>query len=119
MYHRYLRNEQGQYRRQTVPDPPAEKPSLPQTIPLMPTPPPRQDFPPPPPRQDFPPPPPRLRDNDHAPPPNFQLPFLSRLFPNMDAGDLLLLMILLLLLSEGNEDASSMAMTLAIFLFLQ
>ena len=37
----------------------------------------------------------------------------------MDNGDILLLLILLLLISEGNEDATSVIMTLAIFLFLQ
>ena len=110
MYHRYLRNEQGQYRRESVPDPLPERTPQAQMHPTA---------APPPSRPEVSPPPPRLRDNDHAPAPNFQLPFLSRFFPNMDAGDLLLLMILLLLLSEGNEDASSMAMTLAIFLFLQ
>lgn len=50
---------------------------------------------------------------------NFPLPFLKKLLPNMDGGDLLVLLILLLLLSEGNEDSDSVVMTLAIFLFLQ
>ena len=48
-----------------------------------------------------------------------RLPFLDRLLPGADNGDLLLLLILLLLLSDGNEDSQSVALTLAIFLFLQ
>lgn len=55
-----------------------------------------------------------------APPQSdFPLPFLKKLLPNMDSGDLLVLLILLLLLAEGNEDSDSIVMTLAIFLFLQ
>lgn len=114
MYHRYLRNEQGEYRRQTVPDPPRRSPMPP---------------PPPAPKEEPPAPPPRLADDsvssrrreeaDRAPAPEYQLPILNKLFPDMDQGDLLLLLIMLLLLSEGNEDASGMIMTLAIFLFLQ
>lgn len=55
------------------------------------------------------------------PPPAAPLPvpFLEKLFPGMDSGDLLLLLIMLLLLSEGTEDAVSTVMTLAIFLILQ
>ena len=110
MYHRYLRNEQGIYQRQTVPDPP--KPHSPKPEP-------------PAPRKELPPPihdpelSRRRAEADHAPAPEYGIPFLSKLFPNMDQGDLLLLLIMVLLLSEGNEDASSMAMTLAIYLFLQ
>ena len=52
-------------------------------------------------------------------PPKAQLPFLKKLLPNMDSGDILVLLILLLLLAEGNEDSDSVVMTLAIFLFLQ
>lgn len=108
MYHRYQPTENGQYRRQTVPD--APKPS----------PPPRRE-------QEAPshhaPPPPvtpsHVPKPEHAPAPHFQLPFLEKLLPNMDQGDLLLLLIMLLLISEGNEDSSSVVMTLAIFLFLQ
>lgn len=47
------------------------------------------------------------------------MPFLERLLPNADNGDLLVILILLLLLAEGSEDSSSMVLTLAIFLFLQ
>lgn len=50
---------------------------------------------------------------------NFPLPFLKKLLPNMDGGDILVLLILLLLLSEGDEDSDCVVMTLAIFLFLQ
>lgn len=51
--------------------------------------------------------------------PRFPIPFLEKLLPNMDGGDLLVLLILLLLLAEGNEDSSSVVTTLAIFLFLR
>ena len=67
-----------------------------------------------PPRPTVPP-----QDSSVLPPPRFQLPFLEKLLPNADNGDLLLLLIMLLLLSEGNDDSSSVVMTLAIFLFLQ
>lgn len=141
MYHRYLRNEQGEYRRQTVPDPPRS------------TPPPQRQNISPVSGQDAshgreiygaahgsaqadgqsgrnvaqnaasPEPKPDLRQQreaaDHAPAPDYGIPFLGKLFPGMDQGDLLLLLIMLLLLSEGNEDANAMAMTLAIYLFLQ
>ncbi len=112
MYHRYMPTENGQFQRQTLPDKP------------------RQERRPPPPKEHTPPPkaeaprqeePPKLpHENPNAfPPPKFQLPFLEKLLPDMDSGDLLLLVIMLLLLSEGNEDSSSVVMTLAIFLFLQ
>ena len=118
MYHRYQPGENGQFRRRSFPD---SKPS-----PLKPTSPPQ------------PPPLHTTHDTGHAhdftphkedaschgeteqmPPPRFQLPFLEKLLPNIDNGDLLLLLIMLLLLSEGNEESSSVVMTLAIFLFLQ
>ena len=49
----------------------------------------------------------------------FPLPFLEKLLPNADSGDILILLILLLLLAEGNEDSSTVTLTLMIFLFLQ
>lgn len=102
MYHRYLPNGNGQYRRQDVPErkpAPPPPPAAPEPIPVPP--------PPPPPPRSVPPPAP------------FPIPFLEKLFPGMDSGDLLLLLIMLLLLSEGTEDAVSTVMTLAIFLILQ
>lgn len=107
MYHRYMPDGNGQYRRQDVPD---RKPAPPQ--PPIPAPPQREPAPP------FSPPPPQ------SPPPLASLglnpvSFLEKLFPGMDSGDLLLLLIMLLLLSEGTEDAVSTVMTLAIFLILQ
>ena len=114
MYHRYMRNEQGQYQRKAVY---AEKPTPPQK------------------KENGPPAPPLLPEKRHeekgrpsaadrdkaasAPAPDFQLPFLTKLFPGMDQGDLLLLLIMILLISEGNEDASDLVLTLGIFLFLQ
>lgn len=108
MYHRYQPTENGQYRRQTVTDTPKSPPSPKEAQEA-----PSHRSPPPP------VPPPRVPKPDQAPAPHFQLPFLEKLLPNMDQGDLLLLLIMLLLISEGNEDSSSVVMTLAIFLFLQ
>lgn len=112
MYHRYLRNEQGEYRRQTVPDPPRQPQAAPPST-----------KPVPPPLSPSQPPEPDLKrhreEANSAPAPDYGIPFLGKLFPGMDQGDLLLLLIMLLLLSEGNEDANAMAMTLAIYLFLQ
>lgn len=99
MYHRYQPDGSGQYRRQTLPDPPRKPPQQPSKPPV------------PPPRQ---PPPQKPPDA-----PCFRLPILEKLLPGCDGGDLLILLILLLLLSEGAEESSSVAMTLAIFLFLQ
>ena len=133
MYHRYQPSENGQFRRQTVPDSPPKSTSSSRTEqkPLsfqstehrpehQSSTSQRRDH-----GQSAPSPvhtptyrPPR-QDADHTPPPRFQLPFLEKLLPNMDNGDLLLLLIMLLLISEGNEESSSVVMTLAIFLFLQ
>lgn len=107
MYHRYMPTGNGQYRRQDIPD---RKPAPP-VPPTMPAPEPPIPPPPPmPPPIPAPPPPPR---------PPLPIPFLEKLLPGVDSGDLLLLLIMLLLLSEGTEDATSVVMTLAIFLMLQ
>ena len=112
MYHRYQPMGNGRFQRQTVPSPlPRQQEQSRQEKPTSPhpqSPPPPQ--PSPPPQRGAPPP---------AEAPNFHLPFLEKLLPGMDNGDILLLLILLLLLSEGNEDATSVIMTLTIFLFLQ
>ena len=110
MYHRYLPNGNGQYRRQDVPERKPAPPPPPPPIPPEPRP-----VPPPPPRPTPPVPP----QPPIPPPAPFPIPFLEKLFPGMDSGDLLLLLIMLLLLSEGTEDAVSTVMTLAIFLILQ
>ena len=52
-------------------------------------------------------------------PMRIRISILEKLLPGMDGGDVLVLLILLLLISEGNEDSSSVIMTLAIFLFMQ
>ncbi|MBQ3355918.1 MAG: hypothetical protein IJG45_02215 [Oscillospiraceae bacterium] len=115
MYHRYMPTGNGQYRRQDIPDrkpvpspPPVVSASSPPPPPAPPAP-----VPTPPP---MPAPPPPIAPGSAAPLP---IPFLEKLFPGMDSGDLLLLLIMLLLLSEGTEDAVSAVMTLAIFLILQ
>lgn len=112
MYHRYMPAGNGQYRRQDVPDRKPAPPAPPQPKPMA-APPPQ---PPAPPVSPAPPPPPMPAPAPAAPLP---VPFLEKLFPGMDSGDLLLLLIMLLLLSEGTQDAVSAVMTLAIFLILQ
>ena len=51
--------------------------------------------------------------------PRLRIPILDKLLPDFDTGDLLLLLILLLLISDGNEDSTSLMLTIAIFLFMQ
>ena len=120
MYHRYQPMGNGRFQRQTVPSPlPRQQEQSRQEKPTSPHP----QSPPPPYPQSPPPPQPSPPPQRGAPPPaeapNFHLPFLEKLLPGMDNGDILLVLILLLLLSEGNEDSASVIMTLAIFLFLQ
>lgn len=120
MYHRYMPTGNGQYRRQDVPErrPAPQQPKpvpQPQTPAPPPMPAPSSPPPVPPPMPPHPPAPPKP-SGEAAPLP---IPFLEKLFPGMDSGDLLLLLIMLLLLSEGTEDAVSVVMTLAIFLMLQ
>ena len=125
MYHRYMPNANGQYRRQTVQE---AKPT--------PCPPDRNATP----KRDAPTehreskkeplrecapgiaPPPAQKDC----PPREQAPIgkqsqssaLSVLFPGIDSGDLLLLALLLLLIAEGTEEAAPMILTLALALIL-
>ncbi len=111
MYNRYSPGPGGQYQRRQIPQPERRPPEPP--------PPPRPPAPPKPPTPPPAPPcaePPREASRPEA---CLRLPFLDRLLPGADNGDLLLLLILLLLLSDGNEDSQSVALTLAIFLFLQ
>ena len=113
MYHRYQPMGNGRFQRQTVPSPlPRPQEQSRQEKPTSPHP---QSPPPPHPQS----PPPQRSAPPPAEAPNFHLPFLEKLLPGMDNGDILLVLILLLLLSEGNEDSASVIMTLAIFLFLQ
>lgn len=108
MYHRYMPSGNGQYRRQDIPD---RKPEPPKP-PVPPSPPPMPVLPPPPKPEIS-----KSQPQNTAAP--YPVPFLEKLFPGMDSGDLLLLLIMLLLLSEGTEDSVSVVMTLAIFLILQ
>lgn len=127
MYNRYTPNSSGGYQRQSVPSPPPSRPPEPQHH-MEPHVPPEPPCPPEPPRRPEPSrpqdPPHRPEPSRHSEPPcsqpRFQIPLLNRLIPTgMDTGDLLALLIFLLLLSEGNEDSSTVILTLAIFLFLQ
>lgn len=117
MYHRYMPTGGGQYRRQDVPErkPAPAPPPPPSTPPIPPIPPPTPPDPVPPGSMPPPMPAPPMPPG----PAPLPLPFLDKLFPGMDSGDLLLLLIMLLLLSEGTDDAVSVVMTLAIFLMLQ
>lgn len=115
MYNRYTPNSSGGYQRQSVPSPPPPRPPEPPRHPEPPPPlkPPRPSEPPCPPE-------PPCHPEPLRPAERFQIPLLNRLIPaGMDTGDLLALLIFLLLLSEGNEDSSTVVLTLAIFLFLQ
>lgn len=103
MYNRYSPGPGGQYQRRQVPTPERRTQDSPQTPAPAPSAPPSSA------------PPRRAPDAAAA----LRLPFLDKLLPGADNGDLLLLLILLLLLSDGNEDSQSVALTLAIFLFLQ
>lgn len=115
MYNRYSPGPGGQYQRRQISQPERRPPAPPATpqMPSSPKPPAPSPKPPAPPPCSEP-----LR-NMARPEACLRLPFLDRLFPGADNGDLLLLLILLLLLSDGNEDSQSVALTLAIFLFLQ
>ena len=132
MYHRYMPTENGQYQRKRVPD---ARPSPPAPQFREPKPPPKQQ-PEAHPNEPFPKQPPQPHPKEpSAPASGKQKPqnppaapgdpmrihssILEKLLPGMDGGDVLVLLILLLLISEGNEDASSVIMTLAIFLFMQ
>lgn len=136
MYNRYTPNTQGGFRRQTVPQE-REKPGAPapQTRNQAQSGPgaretsgpgggerPKADRAAPQPRRETPP------QTQSAPPvPRETVPtcsgdggnFLSGLLARFDRGDILVLLILLLLLMEGNEDSTTVVMTLAIYLMLQ
>lgn len=103
MYHRYSPTANGQFHREAVAE---RKPSPP---------PPRPPDTPPPCAPSFPPP----KKPPNAPPVQMPLTGFLPFLQGADSGDLLLLMILLLLMADGNEDSSTVALTLAIFLFLQ
>lgn len=137
MYHRYMPNANGQYRRQTVQEAkPAPCPSERNAAPKRDAPaergeprkePAREGAPeitPPPVRKNCPSKeqPSAQRDcpAKEQPPACRQVQggMLSALFPGMDSGDLLLLALLLLLISEGTEDAAPTILTLALALIL-
>ena len=121
MYNRYTPTPSGQYQRKPVGQP--ERRSSPE---------PRQEHHSPAPQQ----PPSKLPFPGEAPPlwssspqpgceerkgkSKLRIPFLDKLLPDFDTGDLLVLLILLLLMVDGeDEDSTSIMLTIAIFLFLQ
>ena len=125
MYHRYMPNANGQYRRQTVQEvKPAPCPPDRNAAPKRETPTecrePKKEtlrectpgVAPPPPRKDCPP----VGQAPIGKQPRSSA--LSVLFPGVDSGDLLLLALLLLLLGEGTEEAAPMILTLALALIL-
>ena len=121
MYHRYMPNANGQYRRQTVqeakptPCPPDRNAAPKRDAPTEHREPKQaslQGCAPPPAQKDCPP-------REQAPKcKQAQNSALSVLFPGTDSGDLLLIALLLLLISEGNEDAAPTILTLALALIL-
>lgn len=119
MYSRYIPNDHGVYRRQTVQTP---QPSAPLRPPSPPPPAPPPNPQPPPPRPQPPPPKPQSPPQKpcREPPKRTLSELFSGLLPqNMDTGDLLVLLICLLILLDGEEDGTAVVLTLAIFLFLQ
>lgn len=125
MYHRYMPNANGQYRRQTVqeakptPCPPDRNAAPERSVPKEACAPKeassRECTPestPPPARKECPP-------KEQAPKCKpAQSSALSTLFPGIDSGDLLLLALLLLLISEGTDDTAPTILTLALALIL-
>lgn len=125
MYHRYMPNANGQYRRQTVQETkPTPRPSEKNAAPKQDTPaevcepknaPARECAPEKKPasmRKDAP---------ERETPPacrSARSGIRPMLFSGTDSGDLLLLALLLLLISEGNEDAGPTVLTLALALIL-
>ena len=125
MYHRYMPNANGQYRRQTVqeakpaPCPPDRNAAPKQNAPAQ------RCEPKEAPARECPPgiTPPSARKDctpKEQPPACRQPQSIARpaLFADMDSGDLLLLALLLLLITEGNEDAGPTILTLALALIL-
>lgn len=113
MYNRYMPTGNGQFQRQTVPGSPQPGKTESKNKPKPEEPPKRQQAA----EKSCTPSTPEASRRDSTPRP--AIPFLNRLLPGMDSGDMLVVLILLLLLMEGNEDSTSVIMTLAIFLFLQ
>lgn len=125
MYHRYMPNANGQYRRQTVqeakptPCPPDRNAAQKRDAPAEQREPKKEPL-----RECAPGITPPLARKEC--PPREQAPAgkqsqggaLSVLFPGIDSGDLLLLALLLLLISEGTEDAAPTILTLALALIL-
>lgn len=93
MYNRYIRNDDGAYRR--VPH--QESPPLPES------------------REE--PPPPRQRETVRSQADGFLRKLLDRLkLEDVDTGDLLLLLLLLLLFSEGEDEELLIALGLLLLL---
>lgn len=102
VYHRYMQNENGQFERRRVPEPPRPPSGEPEEN-----------------RECFRAGASGAGSRSRNPQPPLQLPSLQNLLAGRDRGDLLVILILLLLLGEGNEESSTVVMTLAIFLLLQ
>lgn len=140
MYNRYVRDENGSYRRISVEEPlslgrssPAElafdalypppPPTSPQTDP--PPPPPKPPEPPmepnrhhhpPPPHPPAPEPPPHRPPPGSPPPPPFSLGPLLQQMGDVDSGDLLLLFLLLMLFQKGADEELVIALGLLLIL---
>lgn len=96
MYNRYIPQNDGSYRKRTVPEPPRGYPPKSEAPPFMP-----------------PPPPPRGQ------PPRQAGSFLKSLLPvGLDTEDLLILVLLLLMSGDCREDNQLPLLTLALYLLL-
>ena len=121
MYNRYIREPDGSYRRNRMPEPPVPRPpvSVPQeehsTVPAPCPPPPESPaWQPAPPRR---PPPPK--NNRKPQEPAGIGSFLKQLLPgNFDTEDLMIVLLLLLMSGDCREDQNTALLTLVLYLFL-
>ena len=111
MYNRYILQNDGTHRRNTIPDParPRPQPRPPRhEDPCQPPPPPKRDSPPPPKRRPCP-----AQQGGSA------FSFLKNLLPgDFDTGDLMIVLLLILMAGDCQEDQNWAWLTLALYLFL-
>lgn len=111
MYNRYILQNDGTHRRNSIPDParPHPKPRPPQHE--------EKPSPPPPPRHE--PQQPHKRRPCPARQDTNALSFLKNLLPgDFDTGDLMIVLLLILMAGDCQEDQNWAWLTLALYLFL-
>jgi len=111
MYNRYIPQNDGSYRRRSIPDPTgrhaAQKPSA------------RCEAGPKPEQECSPPPPPPQKTPCSGKQNGSALGFLKNLLPgDFDTGDLLIVLLLILMAGDCQEDQNWAWLTLALYLFL-